>query len=666
MAIQVTGYLWPLYFFIGAGIVFKILRQAATVQRVAEVAFTGRWFVVVSLTLLVSLTIVAWIKPVLLLPGFPWPGWLANTAEWLYAATAVVWRSTLMRLSLDQLKWVFLAALLVACWALARRRLTSAAMARLLFVVILISFVVVEYYFQAFGFLRKPGTSAVGLFIFTVLILWLTHRTSVAYLASESPWWPSRSRVALYGAVLMFVLLPIHARAALRDQTLTNEIFLYLFFGSLNFGLPFYLYLYATRRLRPLQLRATTALGWILLGAAVSVALIVGDKLAVAGWSWSAAWASAVAQIDALAEGRQISVTRLFPASWILVRGLLLVIAFAIIGTAVGRRVRDANAARSASVFAIIGVAAGLACFSNRGLELPLMPQPVTFFIAPLHSAMVVDASLAVRYGTVLLPALILSLSIARNDNRVRQLLTWALAAGVTAALGLIWPAREPWLRSTGTLFATGMIGLIVIAALAVRLRDELQSTIVTSAAESDQSSEAPLLTWPELRMATAVVIVVLSMVTVGRVVTERSKQFALSGSASHLRLPVSWTRANADIALNETRFERPSWSATPSTLLTKLHVQATDSSDLSLLRAATSGTEIEPIKVERWERVARGAFAVDFRVKGESDSLPGFGTAAVARLPNGDALLLTVMYSSTEFARRWDVARALQAWPRQ
>jgi len=34
----------------------------------------------------------------------------------------------------------------------------------------------------------------------------------------------------------MFVLLPVHVRAAVHDRTLSNEIYLYLFFGIVDCG----------------------------------------------------------------------------------------------------------------------------------------------------------------------------------------------------------------------------------------------------------------------------------------------------------------------------------------------------------------------------------------------------------------------------------------------
>ena len=326
-AIEVTGYLWPLYFFIGAGIVFKVLKQTTAVQRVAQELVPRVLFVPLIFAGLLLATVVPWVKPILLTPAFPWPGWVTKAATGIYQASSLVWQSSLARYTMDSMKWVLLAALLIATWGLIRRRLTSGAMAGLLFVVTLIGIAVYEYHFQAMRFTRTPRTAAFSLFIFAAFVLWLVHRTTLKHLIGASPWWPPAARVALYGALLMFVLLPLHARAALHDPRLTSEIFLYLFFGVINFGLPYYLYVYASRRFKELPLSATAALGLFCLGALLSVPLIIADKTVIAG-SFAAAWAEATAQTDALIQGQRVVTPRSFlPATWVIARGLLVIAA---------------------------------------------------------------------------------------------------------------------------------------------------------------------------------------------------------------------------------------------------------------------------------------------------------------------------------------------------
>jgi hypothetical protein len=114
LAVQVTGFLWPLYFFIGAGVVFKVMRQTTTLQRLTEVTLPARLFVPGTLLLLVGATAIAWIRPVLLTPAFPWPRWILTCADWVYRMSGWVWQSAVLRMSLEPLRWVLLLALLLA------------------------------------------------------------------------------------------------------------------------------------------------------------------------------------------------------------------------------------------------------------------------------------------------------------------------------------------------------------------------------------------------------------------------------------------------------------------------------------------------------------------------------------------------------------------------
>jgi hypothetical protein len=113
----------------------------------------------------------------------------------------------------------------------------------------------------------------------------------------------------------------------------------------------------------------------------------------------------------------------------------------------------------------------------------------------------------------------------------------------------------------------------------------------------------------------------------------------------------------------------RPSWSGVRSTLSASTTTTAENLSAAALLQFAVErsrGATIEPLSVVRWDRYHPGAVAIDFRVTAAgSDSVPGFGTAVAAPLPNGRVVLFDLRYDATDGSRKWDVARALQLLPR-
>lgn len=76
---------------------------------------------------------------------------------------------------------------------------------------------------------------------------------------------------------------------------------------------------------------------------------------------------------------------------------------------------------------------------------------------------------------------------------------------------------------------------------------------------------------------------------------------------------------------------------------------------------------EFTPTKLEPWDQYYPGSLALEFRYA----PAPGdttiwlLGTTAVAPMPNGQALVATVLYVVGAAERRWDLARAFLALPR-
>jgi hypothetical protein len=76
---------------------------------------------------------------------------------------------------------------------------------------------------------------------------------------------------------------------------------------------------------------------------------------------------------------------------------------------------------------------------------------------------------------------------------------------------------------------------------------------------------------------------------------------------------------------------------------------------------------EYIPTKLEPWDQYYPGGLILEFHYA----PTPGdtatwiLGTTALAPLPNGQALVVTVVYGVADAERRWDLARALLALPR-
>lgn len=671
-AVSVTGYLWPLYYFFGIGVVFKVLKQAKSVHAAASELIPTRYFVPFVLAILVSLTLIGWSESVVARPALPWPAWLQAATGWLYQRFSWLWTRPLVGITMEPMRWVFLAALVVALWSLIRRRLTSGVAAGLLFVVVLLWISVFEYFFEYTGFSRSYRHTAFSLLIFSVFVLWLTHRTLLDFLTGSSPWWPHAARIAIYGAGVLFVLMPLHARAALHDRILPNEIFLYLFFGVIDLGLPYYLFVYAQKRFKELPLTIPAMLGLFGIGALLSVPLIVLDKLAAASWSASAMWARATAQEAGLLQGSPLPAIQTFlPPGWIILRGALAIGCVALVGALARRRVRDVRLAPAAAICAAVAVGAGLASFSNRSVELPLLPVRVAQLIAPLHVSLAVDASLMARHLSYLLPALIVGLALSATTSRRRMWLGVAAAMALHVAIALSWPAREAWLRSIDAAALAGAAGVMVFVWLTAAARDRLDQVLEPNASAENATNLPPkLLLTPDLRWACASVLLLLAAAVSYRAYSRRLVSHAISSAAAEL--PFDWR--NAAATSNEPAqlaLVAPSYTALRPRLWANV-LPYESGKTRNLLQAVAMQTserlhDFTPTKLEDWDQYYPGGLALEFRyaVSPGDTGTYALGTTALAPMPNGQALVATVTYGPNDDERRWDLARALLALPR-
>ncbi len=671
-AVSVTGYLWPLYYFFGIGVVFKILRQTKSVHGAATELIPARYFVPVVVILLSSLTLIAWTEAVVARPALPWPGWLGAPAEWLYDKTSWLWTRPLVGITMEPMRWVLLAALIVATWSLIRRRLTSGVAAGLLFVVVLLWLGIFEYFFEYTGFSRSYTHTAFSLLIFSVFVLWLTHRTLLDFMIGSSVWWPHAARIALYGAAVLFVLMPLHARAALHDGRLPNEIFLSLFFGVVDLGLPYYLFVYAQRRFKELPLSIAAMLGLFGIGALLSVPLIVLDKLAAADWSASVMWARATAQEAALLQGTPLPAIQVFLApGWIMLRGALAIGAIAIVAAVMRRRARDVRLAPAAAICGAIAMATGLASFSNRSVELPIMPIRVGQLMTPLQVSLTVDASLVARHLSYLLPSLLLGLALSALRSRRTA---WFGVAGATLlhiGIALSWPAREAWLRSTDALALAGAAGVIVCVWFAATARDRLDQVLEPNVESGADPSLPPrLLLTPDLRWACAAVLLVLTAAVTYRAYSRRLVPHSIASSAT-AQLPIDWRETTANALPSQVALTAPSYSTLHPTLWTALRPYEAGKTRNLLQTVAMETSErladYTPVKLEQWDQYYPGGLALEFRyafTPGDAGTV-AFGTTVMAPMPNGRALVATMIYGPSDAERRWDLARAFLALPR-
>lgn len=664
LAVQFTGYLWPLFYLIGVGVIFKMLRQTKLIHATVRELIPQRILVPLGLLFLAAATAVAWCDTVLLQPETPWPPGFVPAATWVYSVRTALWHQPLWAMTFEWMRWGFLIAFLMAGWAAVRGRLEGRGMAALLFTTILLWLATFEYFFEFSGFAHSPAHTAASLLVFSIFVLWLTHLALRALLTGDSRWWPRPARVALYAAGLLFVMLPVHARAALHDGKLSSEIFLYLFFGIVDLAVPYYLLVYAERRFQRLPLSVLQLLGLFAVGAVFSVPFTILDKVAVSGWSPGAMWSHVSAQVDAILQDQPVEpFAPLLPPGWIVVRGLLAFGVVLAVGLLVGRRRAGREPAPAATMFAVLAVATGLACFANRVLELPLLSPTTVQLITPIHVSRSIDWMLVARYLSFVLPALALGLVLTGTWRRFGRSVVIGAALGCHLLLAWAWPAQEPWLRSTGVLTLAAGAGVVGLLLLVLAVRDRLDRVLL----RKETDSGAPVLVRTrEWMVAGGIVLVVLGTIAVVRAYERRLVPREYFTPAVRLRLPAIWQAETPAASASPVVLLAPGSGGMPPTL--SIGIRSSDTKDLRpvLQELANEGaqqlTGFTMTGLENWHRFRAGALALEFHFERTTNgsTTPVFGTVVVAPVGDSTALVCTLMYALVDRDRRWDLARAL------
>lgn len=104
---------------------------------------------------------------------------------------------------------------------------------------VLLWFLISKYLFQFLSFGRSRAHSVALLTVFGMWLVWLFHTTGLKLSLEFSPAWPSAGRLCLYAAVVLFCLLEVNARAIPGDFRVMDEIFLVMFRGVVDVGLPY-------------------------------------------------------------------------------------------------------------------------------------------------------------------------------------------------------------------------------------------------------------------------------------------------------------------------------------------------------------------------------------------------------------------------------------------
>ncbi len=468
-----NGYLWPVWYFIGIGIVFKLIKNTKVITKSIKEALPGALYLPVVVLLLVAGSVLMWRNDLV--------NWalsydhLSAIAVPFYNGTKWYWSESINSFSAGVLKWVFLFDLIAMVWLLAKKRLHAESVASLLYFSALSWFAVTEYMFQWLSFGRSPVHSVILLMTFAMWLLWLFHTVGLEMSLQTSRTFPSIGRLAIFGSIVLFALLEIHARCAIKDYGVMNEIFLYMFRGIIDVGLPYFLYVFASRRFQQLPLKIAEIFQIFCAGAILTYPLNVIDKLALGGWSLpglSVVWQDEISTFTnrgfIAAQEPALSLLSIALRSAVFVAALASVAMLVSYQKKLSNNTSGDTTTKAAVIFASLAFASGFASFSKTTVDLPL-PDHLRVLVAPFHTSLFFDYYLVALYMGAGIAALALALIVSSSSSKWRWLWACVVAFAVNFLISWAWPGQEVWLRSTGMLESGALVAAVVFAYLLVR-----------------------------------------------------------------------------------------------------------------------------------------------------------------------------------------------------
>jgi len=650
-----VGYLWPGWYFVGVGVIFGLLKTARTLTSAARILLPERWLTVLGLLVLAGAAVVfgarstgGWLTTVhapdwALLDALAVRHW---SARWLFTQPAAI-------LAAEWMAWVVVFDVVAVAWLVVRRRLSTAPLAWLASHTLLAWLVVYEYFWQQAGFTRSSSHSAILLGTFAVWLLWLLHKLTLRLGRDSSPRWPSTARLAVGGGVLLLVLASVEARAAFGDARLSDEIFLYLFRGVIDVGLPYFLFVYAGRRLRALPLETPQVLGAFCLGAALVLPLSALDHWVAAG-SLPALSAELDRRAQALlTTGALPPIETVAPMGWLVARGCLVVLALVTFAALVFRRVRTQRQAPAIVLFAVVAAATGLASFAKARVMIPLVPLRWAELVSPDRQSMTLDLDVVFAYLGCALPAFALALIVDTG-----RLWRW-WAGGLTAlalhlGLTIAWQREQAWLRATGIADTLALAGVATLLLLIAVSRRRAEATAPPLEEEPPDAPQVPELSAAPGPRAVAALAVLGALVASGFVVHDaraaRVETHALAKLDRPIPLPITWRRDPHAPGTLAALFRRDGDSLYPPTLGATIE-PLPDGDAAALMATLIDGAHSLPAfrhgPLLPWGQYLHGAVAVDFsfdRNLGNGQTYPATGTTAILPMGDGRALVMTLL----------------------
>ncbi|MBY0550585.1 MAG: hypothetical protein K2W95_25120 [Candidatus Obscuribacterales bacterium] len=671
-----NSYLWPIWYFVGVGVVHKLIGSSKSVTGSIQGLLPPKAVLPILVTLLIGVTIVC---------GSDHAALALSTASesagqscfyffaFIYQQSkAWLWTKPIESMAAHWFLNVLLVNVAIVLILALQKKLTSEAMIRLFYLTGLAALLIWEYLFQLSSFARTPPHSVVALFLFSAWLLWLMHTVGWNKCLQSSPAWPSRGRLPIFAGVLTLALLEIHSRGASKDIKVVNELFLVMFRGAIDVGLPYFLFTWVSRRVPRLPVTIPAMLGLFSIGALTAFAFNVLDKAACANYIGPMFVQIVDTQARNSLNTGNVNVAMSVPQYQLLIRSLLYTCGLVLVFYCSRLRWRFAITTDSniANMFLMMAFGSGVASFSHALVDLPVTTW-MRALIAPLLQETTFNCNVFLSYLAYWLPALMLGVAqtvVAPSVRRKVLLLAATSSIAFNFFAFALYQQYEAYLRATDTLYlalvmVSGVLVLFVMYGISlVTPRTAIPPTLLSS-----RSGVALILIIEAVCAGAAWNRPALRLTSVPVANIQTTVQLAESWKVLSTPLPAK-NQPNLPAT-----FVRRSLDGTTTLLqIGELRPHSEGMESLMkqlLLAAAQSGRfpNLRLLKIDQWHRFAGGALACHFSyslpsAKSPSAQLPESGLTVLVPNRNGRVLFFSLFTSPSAIELdEWEIALALQ-----
>ncbi len=675
-----NSYLWPVWYFLGVGIIFKLLKSAKIFADSVADTIPPKLYAPSVLIAIAASAALTWSEYFVLHVNAYGGLWSTISQPFfsIYSLSASwLWSNQILCQSSLVMRWILLVDLLFIAFLGVRKRLSAKVISTIFFLTMLGWFLVSEYMFQLLSFQRSPGHSVLTLVLFSIWLLWLFHKVGLDMSLRSSPLWPAVGRLPVYGSILLFLLLEINARCALQDFNVTNEFYMALFRGVIDVGLPYGLYIYATRRFKTLPLGLKGIFISFCLGGMATLPINVLDKLALCNWSieqFRLLWAT---QSSLLLE-KGISSLPAFttlPVAWVAVRSLLFVVSLYLVAQALKRKADIENGSGlgmtpPSILFCLVSFASGFASFYKTFVDLPL-PIDMRALLAPVYSTVFFDTASLATFLTAWTISMLIGLECFRRTKATRRFATSVFCFLICFSASYMWPAMEPWLYSSGTIItlAVLLVGLFLYLCRTCleRINDCLQKTDEEKTESADPKQFA-LVSRSEINILAAGGLVLCLVTGAIQITASRMIPQQIPSLGHCLNVPASWgNQLVSDQKSSSFKLVNLPGASVTATITTKPSVNGGSVALLKQLSedARSGGTlrNLSLIKLEYWNHYSAGCCALSYTFDQLQNgaTIPVMGITAAKPGTGGNSEIYTILGTPSEVLdRKWDLVRVI------